>query len=82
MKNATMLYRCPGPHETEGVRYAYVIVDDAEVQEKLAAGWHADWVAADAAHKAAADKLQANEQELAEVEAKLQAAPKARKAKG
>lgn len=83
MKTPTMLYICPGQHVTDGVAYDYTVVDESEVESHLADGWHRDWVQADAALKAsAAERLQANERELAEVEQKLQAAPKARKAKG
>lgn len=79
MKSATMLYRCPGPHRNEGVDYDYTVVDESEVDTKLAEGWHRDWMQADQAHKAA--RLQANEKELAEVGQKLAQATKPRKAK-
>lgn len=74
MQNATMLYRCPGEHITEGVRYDYIIVDATEVDAALADGWHHNWVQADAAFKAAAQKLAANEVELQAVEQQLDGA--------
>ena len=36
----TMLYKWPGPHEIHGDRFDYVIVPDAEIEAKLAEGWH------------------------------------------
>lgn len=40
MKHATMLYRVPGPHETNnGVTFDYVIVDADEVPAYVKNGW-------------------------------------------
>jgi hypothetical protein len=71
MKNPTMVYRCPGQHVTDGIAYDYTIVDEDEVEAKLAEGWHRDWNAADAARRAAEEQLAENEAKLEEVEAKL-----------
>lgn len=71
MKNATMLYRCPGPHSTDGIAYDYTVVDGDEVEAKLAEGWHRNWHDADAALKGAAERPAENEQELAEVDEAL-----------
>lgn len=75
MKNATMLYKSPGPHTTDGISYEYTIVDEHEVEESLAAGWRLTWV------DAAQARLAENEQALAEVEDKL-ADAKPKKTKG
>lgn len=79
MNAPTMLYRCPGAQSFEGVSCETAVVDESEVQAKLAEGWHRDWMQADQAHKA--QRLQANEKELAEVGEKLAQATKPRKAK-
>lgn len=42
MKNATMLYKCPGPYEIHGGYFDYVIVDadeDGAVEAVKAEGW-------------------------------------------
>jgi hypothetical protein len=42
MKNATMLYKAPGPHEIHGGHFDYVIVDADEegaIDAALAGGW-------------------------------------------
>lgn len=36
----TMLYRAPGPHAIHGGHFDFVIVDESEVSDKLAEGWH------------------------------------------
>lgn len=74
MKNATMLYRSPGPEVYEGVPCETVVVDEPEVDAHLAEGWSRNWIEAGEAVKEAAAKLAANEQQLAENEAKLAAA--------
>jgi topoisomerase IA-like protein len=43
MKNATMLYRAPGPHEIHGGHFDTLVVDADEegvVNAALADGWH------------------------------------------
>jgi hypothetical protein len=40
MKNATMLYKCPGPHEIHGGQFDHTIVDEDDVEQALADGWH------------------------------------------
>ena len=74
MNNATMLYKCPGPHTTDGISYDYVIVDEPEIAAQLAEGWHLTYVEADAARTSAAGELAANKAELAEVERQLEGA--------
>lgn len=74
MQNATMLYRCPGPHKTDGISYDYTVVDQADVDTALAGGWHRNWIDADQALKGAAEKLAQNEREIAAADTKLQAA--------
>lgn len=71
MKTPTMLYRCPGPETFEGVACETTIVDESEVQDKLAEGWHMNWIEAGAAVEGAADKIAANEQEQGEIARKL-----------
>lgn len=74
MKNPTMLYRCPGPHITDGIAYEYTIVDEDRVEATLAEGWHRNWADADTALKGAAEKLAENERELAAGNKKLEEA--------
>lgn len=74
MNNPTMLYRCPGRESFEGVACETTIVDETEVEAKLADGWHTNWIEAGAAHQEAADKLQANEDEQARIAAQLKEA--------
>jgi hypothetical protein len=74
MQEPTMLYRCPGHEVFEGVSCETTVVDAHEVEDKLAEGWHRDWIAAGAAHQGDAEKLAANEAEQAEIEQKLEAA--------
>ena len=67
MKNATMLYKAPGPHEIHGGHFDYTIVDADEegaIVQAQADGW---FLTTDEA-KAAADSAKANkEAELAQV---------------
>lgn len=37
--NLTMLFRHPGKHMQDGVSYDYVVVQDEDLDSKLAAGW-------------------------------------------
>lgn len=42
MKNPTMLYKHPGPHEIHGSHFDYVIVDageDGQLEKAIADGW-------------------------------------------
>lgn len=71
MKEPTMLYRCPGEHRTDGIDYAYTIVDADQVDAALAEGWHRTIAEAADTQAALVQKIQANESELQEVERKL-----------
>lgn len=53
MKNATMLYIFPGPHAIHGGMFDYVVVDEAEIEGRMADGWHLTTTDAKAAHDAA-----------------------------
>ena len=52
MKEATMLYLMPGPHQLNDGHYDYVIVDADEVEAKLDEGWYRTTAEAKAAHEA------------------------------
>lgn len=39
MKEATMLYRHPGPHEIHGGKFDYIVVDADDVPATVAQGW-------------------------------------------
>ena len=39
MKNATMLYKSPGPHEIHGGKFDYIIVDECDIGQAKADGW-------------------------------------------
>ena len=39
MKNPTMLYKSPGPHEIHGGKFDYTIFDEDEVEQAIADGW-------------------------------------------
>jgi hypothetical protein len=42
MKNTTMLYKAPGPHEIHGGHFDYIIVDADEegaIEQALSGGW-------------------------------------------
>lgn len=81
MNNPTMLYRCPGSEEFEGVKCETTVVDEADVAAHKEAGWHSDWMQADAAYrKTIAGAVKANEAEMADIEKKLEGT-KTRKAK-
>lgn len=51
MQSQTMLYVAPGPHEIHGGRFDYIIVNDDEIEQHLAAGWHLTTTEAQAAHE-------------------------------
>lgn len=71
----TMLYRAPGPHECDGYRFDFIVVPDAQVEAKLADGWHRSYVdACDTAKGDAAKKLEENEAEQRRIAAELAAA--------
>ena len=71
----TMLFKCPGPHVWEGMAHDYVVVPDAEIEAKLAEGWHLTVQAADAVHKDSVEQhLAENEAEQADIAAKLESA--------
>ena len=62
MKNATMLYKCPGPHEIHGGHFDYTIVDADEegaVEAAQADGWHLTTTEAKEAGDAAKAKREA-----------------------
>ena len=76
MKNATMLYKCPGPHEIHGGHFDYIVVDADEegaIEAAQADGWYPTTTEAKEAGDAAKAK---REEELnapptrAELEAK------------
>lgn len=50
MKNATMLYKAPGPHEIHGGKFDTLIVDADEVEQAQADGWFLTTPEAKAAH--------------------------------
>lgn len=52
MADQTMLYKAPGPHEIHGGHFDYIIVDDDQIEAKLAAGWYLTTTEAKAAHQA------------------------------
>lgn len=52
MKNATMLYKCPGPHPIHGGHYDTLIVDEDGIEDAMGKGWHLTTPAAKAAHEA------------------------------
>lgn len=39
MKNAHMVFRHPGPHLVDGISYEYLIVEEEDVEAKVAEGW-------------------------------------------
>lgn len=56
MKNATMLYKAPGPHDIHGGHFDYTIVDADEegaIEAAKAEGWHLTTDEAKAANEAA-----------------------------
>lgn len=56
MKEAMMVYKCPGPHEIHGGNFDYKIVDAAvegEVEKAQEEGWHLTTTDAKEAHEAA-----------------------------
>lgn len=55
MKNATMLYKCPGPHEIHGGHFDTIVVDadvEGELEQAIADGWHLTTPAALEAYQA------------------------------
>lgn len=53
MKNATMLYKAPGPHDIHGGHYDYIVVDADEegtIDEAKDAGWFETTTEAKAAY--------------------------------
>lgn len=57
MKNATMLYKAPGPHEIHGGHFDTLIVDadeEGQLEAAMADGWHLTTPAALEAKEAAA----------------------------
>ncbi len=48
----TMLYKCPGPHEVHGGKFDHIVVDDEQIEDSLAAGWHLTTTDAKEAHAA------------------------------
>ena len=75
MKNATMLYRSPGPLVFEGVSCETQIVEEDAVEAELAAGWNRTWHGAESnAKERDAAALSANEEAQARVAAELAAA--------
>lgn len=58
-----MLYKSPGPHKLHGVMVDYVIVDEADVEAKLAEGWFKTTLEADAGQSAEEEKQEIEEDE-------------------
>lgn len=57
-----MLYKAPGPHEIHGGRFDTLIVDEGEVEGKVADGWSLTTTEAKAAYEEAKLKEQADKQ--------------------
>lgn len=74
MKNATMLYRCPGPEEFEGVRCETTVVEAEDVEAAKAEGWRENWVQAAAARDELQAKIAAAEGQQAALAAQMQQA--------
>ncbi|NVO06790.1 MAG: hypothetical protein HXX19_13055 [Rhodoferax sp.] len=55
MKNATMLYKCPGPHDIHGGKFDYTIVDEDDIAAAQADGWYLTTPEAKDAYQAAQD---------------------------
>lgn len=55
MKNPTMIYKAPGPHEIHGGHFDYRIIDaddEGELEQAVDDGWHLTTPAALEAHEA------------------------------
>lgn len=37
---STMLYKHPGIHEIHGNKFNYIVVDDDQIEDTIADGWH------------------------------------------
>jgi hypothetical protein len=75
MKNATMLYKSPGPLVFEGVSCETVVVDEVEVDGKIAEGWNRTWHGAEQdAKDRVVSEIAANEAEQAKVAKQLKKA--------
>ena len=62
MKNATMLYKSPGPHEIHGGHYDYIVIDADEegaIDAAKADGWFETTIEAKEAGEAAKAKREA-----------------------
>lgn len=73
MKEATMLYRAPGPHEIDGAHLDYTIIDAAEegaIEAAIAEGW---FLTSPAAKEAYTLTQEAKEANLAPTRAELEA---------
>jgi hypothetical protein len=53
MKNPTMLYKSPGPHEIHGGHFDYTIIDGDEVEQAIADGWSLTTTEAKTVHESA-----------------------------
>lgn len=60
--NPTMLYKFPGPHEIHGSNFDHTIVDEEDIENAMADGWHLTTTAAKAAHDAAKDAAKEDEE--------------------
>jgi hypothetical protein len=65
MRNPFMVFQAPGPQKIHGHMVTFQIVDESEVQDRLAAGWFSTAIEAGEAYQAA----QRAEQEQAEAAA-------------
>jgi hypothetical protein len=63
MKNATMLYKAPGPHEIHGSHFDYIVVD-ADEEGAIDAAKEAGWFETTPEAKAAYDATKAPEIKL------------------
>lgn len=62
----TMLYKCPGPHDIHGGQYDYTIVEDDQIEAKLAEGWKLTTPEAKQANQDLLDAQAAERERLAE----------------
>lgn len=67
MKNPTMIYKAPGPHEIHGGHFDYRIIDaddEGELEQAVDDGWHLTTTAALEALKPADDNAPPTRNEL------------------
>ena len=59
---STMLYKHPGIHEIHGNKFNYIVVDDDQIEDTIADGWHL--TTTDALGKEAAEDEAAEDEAL------------------